>query len=143
MPQSWLEEIAKPIVLITGGAGGMWAVLKAVASARASEAVAKVKQPADLLQAMAAFQAALNSQAEAITADLREMVERQGDRIHELEAENEQCRGENRQMSQRLESLEALLRRRGIDLPGLASADSMTVIEVGGVTQFTPGGGQG
>lgn len=142
---SWLEQSVIPLLAALGGGGAVWGFLKAVAASRASAAVARIREPAELLGAMGAFQEALNRQAEAITADLRAEVqalkeEAEGlrERIVELEEENLQCRGENREMKQRVGSLEAFLRRQGIDLPGGSAEGSLTIFEDGRVTVLAP-----
>ena len=90
----------------------------------AGVAVALIKRPVDSVGAATAFQQALNSQAQAFIATLTEVnkglegqVGALEGRIRELEEENDLCRGENRQLKQRLDSLERGLRRRGAKIP--------------------------
>jgi TolA-binding protein len=85
----------------------------------AGVAVALIRRPVDSVGAATAFQQALNSQAQAFIATLAQIndgLEKQvgqlEGRVRELEEENLQCRGENRDLRQRLDSLERGLKRR-------------------------------
>ncbi len=149
LPQ-WLIEVATLFGGIVAGAGGLWAALKVIAAAKSTEAVARIQAPAELLPAMAAFQEALNKQAESLVEDLRSEIaalkeEAAGlrERIVELEGDNLLCRGENRDMKQRVGSLESWLRRAGIEVPGGTASGSLITIEGDHVTVLKPGeGGQ-
>lgn len=143
---SWYERVAEGGLAAALGAGGIWAWLTARAKAKADSAAAYSKQPADLLTATAGFHAALSAQAEAFTKTLLEVnaklaaqVEELISRVHDLEEENQQCRGENRQMAQRVESLEAYLRRRGVDVPASGMAGTLTVFEGDEITVYKAG----
>lgn len=110
------------------GGGGLWAWL-------AARSTAKSKQPADLQAALATFSAQLNDQAaniiatlteqnatlrhenETLKATLSKTLNDFAAKIEELEEENRNCRGENNQMAQRINSLANYLRRSGIQIP--------------------------
>lgn len=120
----WLEEARGHLV----GAGGLavamvvgfWAWLKT----RPSRAQDKATE----LTAEAAWQDSIARMAESFTATMERLVSTQATqlaayerRIGVLESENEQCRGENRQLHQRVDSLERALIRADIALPAPAT----------------------
>lgn len=133
-------DLASAAIGIAGtlaAGGGVWTFLSARSTAQA-------KAPADLTTAQAAFQLALNAQAETfmqrIQGDrdsLQIRVDDLSKRILSLEQENAQCRSENDQMGQRIESLEAHLRRKGIDIPSGSRMRGLTVMEDGKTTVFS------
>jgi predicted RNase H-like nuclease (RuvC/YqgF family) len=98
----------------------------------------RVKAPATMLQQQTAFAQALNTQTAAFIEALQEnrahlestvteltakveaqqgKIEEQARLILDLQSENERCVGEGRQMAQRVDSLEAHLRRNGVPMP--------------------------
>lgn len=100
-----------------GGVGGVWGLWSWLSERSKAQAGA----PAAMTTSLVSFQAALNDQARALITELRcELAEMRG-RVEQLESENVRCLGENRQALQRIDSLESLLRREGIDVPGRAS----------------------
>lgn len=127
------------------GAGGLWGLLKALALARTHTVVAKIREPADLLTAMAAFQGAVTKTAEGMMSDLRDEVKdlrEQGARdraeIEELKAENVECRRENGELQARVSGLEAAWQRSHVTAPGVGEPGSFTVIDGDRVTVMTP-----
>lgn len=112
---------------------------------------ARTKAPADMVTAQAAFQTALSSQADAFIHTLQshndaltsrlDDLQRQMERIREENVElreaEQRCRGESAQLRQIIESLEAALRRAGIDVPRHEPPRSFIVIEDGKTTTFT------
>ena len=99
-----------------GGVGGVWGLWSWLSERSRAQAGA----PAAMTTSLVSFQAALNDQARALITELRcELAEMRG-RVEQLESENIRCLGENRQALQRIDSLESLLRREGIDVPGRA-----------------------
>ena len=106
------------------GAGGVAAAMVTGFWAWLKTRPTKAQDQADLMTGAAAFQQALSAQASAFISTLNQVIERQAQdlaamssRIATLEDENEQCRGENRQLHQRVDSLERALIRAGVDLP--------------------------
>lgn len=116
------REIAELIAAGVGGAAmtGFWGWLQRRTS---NPAEAKTGEAA-ILSAAARLQEVINDAAEAHVADLRMQVERLQDRVDHLE-------GENRQLRQHSESLEAVLKRQGIDIPEALSPGSLLVVEEG------------
>lgn len=134
-----------------GGAGGLWTYLQTRTKARgeldAATAKASIEAPADMLDAMAAFQSALNEQAKALTADLRRELEVQARKIERLENENAKCReegdrlrGDLNQEVQLRQSLESLLRIHGVPIPARELPNAFVTIESGRVTVLKPEG---
>jgi hypothetical protein len=119
--------------LKTGVAAAVGAVLAAVVQAW--------RKPSSQAELIAAIQKAAHDQIQ----DLREEVERLQTRVEDVEkanaglkAANAACQGENRQLWQELESLEAFLRRSGIDVPARDLPRSFIVFEADRVTVLTP-----
>jgi chromosome segregation ATPase len=116
--------IAPADVLPAGATGALgWIACEALrwlrerAKTHGEERAAAIKaaSPSDMLGAMAAFQDALNRQAEAQTEGLRQelriqaaKLDRAEGRIDSLEAENAQCRHENEQLQRDIERLNRL-----------------------------------
>lgn len=136
---------AVTVACVAGGSTVAGVVLGKVFDMITAGRSAKAKEPADLVQAVAVMQKAVADQAEAFTqallqnnGELRSEVDRLARRVETLEAENVQCRGENAQLHQMIESFEEHLRRAGIDMPPRRTARAFTVMEGGKVTSFTP-----
>ena len=116
----WLEE-ARGSALGLGGLAlamiaGFWAWLKTRPS--------RAQDDAALMTGAAAFQNALATQSRVFADTMDTLVSRQAEhmaaqdrRIKALEDENEQCRGENRQLHQRVDSLVHALIRAGVAVP--------------------------
>ncbi|WP_426043713.1 hypothetical protein [Caulobacter sp. DWR3-1-2] len=104
----------------------------------------KTKAPADMTTAQAAFQIALNAQADAFMQrlqwdrdGLQQRVNELMIRVEALERENVECRGENAQLHQMIESLEQHLARSGIAMPPRRTARPFIVMEGGRTTTLT------
>jgi septal ring factor EnvC (AmiA/AmiB activator) len=126
--------VAVASACLGGGAAGFFAWL-----------TTKTKAPADVMSAQAAFQIALNTQSDAFMKRLQDDRDGLQSRVNELltrvealERENVECRGENAQLHQLIESLEANLARSGIIMPARRAARSFIVMEGGKVTTMTP-----
>jgi hypothetical protein len=98
------------------GANGVWGWFSERAKLRAAQRAAKAAAPADLATAYASFAKTLNDQAEAFIVALQEertnlvrRVSELGIEVERLSREHEECLGENRQLRQRIDSLERLL----------------------------------
>lgn len=126
------------------GALGAWA--QASAKLRAASKVAEAAAPADLATAYATFAKTLNDQAEAFIRALQEeranLVKRLGEmsqQILALQTEHEACLGDNRNLHQRIDSLESRLRKSGVDIPGRELAGSFMTIQDGKTTILRQG----
>lgn len=98
-------------------------------------AVVKVwRKPSSQAEMIAAAQGALGDAIERLERE----VGRMQDRIEALEAENAECRGENRQLWQWADSLEVRLRKAGIPIPARELPRSFIVMEAGQVTVMKP-----
>jgi uncharacterized protein HemX len=102
------------LAVLTGN--GLWGWLRDRAKLRAAQRAAKAAEPADLATAYASFAKTLNDQAEAFIkalqaerANLVRRVSELGVEVERLSREHEECLGENRQLRQRIDSLERLL----------------------------------
>lgn len=105
----WLIAAAVSVV----GGGGVWGWLAAHAQLKEAKRLALAAEPADLATAYASFAKTLNDQAEAFIAALQkersDLVLQLSAVRHEvdrLSADHEQCLAENRQLKQRIDSLE-------------------------------------
>lgn len=126
------REIAELIVAGGLGAGvtGFWAWLRRKASNPAELQTSE----AAILGAATRLQEVMNEAAKSHVSDLRFELEavratalRLNDRVDHLE-------GENRQFRQRNESLEAVLRRQGIDIPTATAPGALLIVEGGHAT---------
>ncbi|HYD45820.1 MAG TPA: hypothetical protein VEA79_11215 [Phenylobacterium sp.] len=125
-----LGAIAMPVITALLGGGGVWAWLSS-----------RQKSPAEMVSAAAAFQVALNSQADAFIGKLQTLVrdhERTiadlAQRVRDLEAENEECRGENRQLRQAIESLRRQLIAAGVKIEPDPPVERVAMVETNGLT---------
>lgn len=115
------------------------AIAAAVAAGLAGVIAAVVRvwrKPSSQAEMIAAAQGALGDSIARLSAE----VERLHERVADLEAENAECRGENRQLWQELDSLGELLRRAGIPIPARELPRSFIVMEAGRVTVMKPSG---
>lgn len=98
---------AIPNLIGAGGVGGIWAWhaarTKAKAEKEALEVKARIEAPADMLAAMAAFQTALNEQAEQLTAGLRRELKIANDKLDALAEQHAQCEVNLRDVNARLD----------------------------------------
>lgn len=149
-----MPERGRDLIELAGTAGvgalilGFWQWIAARLKAKSEDRVAGAAEAAaqaDIIEGAAAFHRALKETAEHLVSELREEVRRLRDEcgehraeIEALKAENEHCRGENRQITQRLESLQSVLRRNGIDVPEAFSPGALTIIENGHATVLKP-----
>ncbi len=146
----WLSAL----LLAVGGSGGLFGLLSERSRLKADLAKSLAAAPAEegaavaqIGTALAAFQEAMNRSTGAFVETLigeRETREREiGElkaRIELLEHENEQCRGEARQMQQMFDSLVAELRRRGINIAAKDYTGPFIVFEDGKTTVLRPSG---
>lgn len=116
----------RAVAMAAAVAAGVGAVIAA--------AVRVWRKPSSQAEMITASQAALG---DAI-ARLQSEVKRLQDRVDGLEAENADCRGENRQLWQWAESLEEMLRRSGIPIPARDMPRSFIVMEAERVTVMKP-----
>lgn len=123
-----IEDALKYLGTLAGG-GALVAVVQAI------------RKPSSQAEMIEAAQEA----ARSVIAGLHEEVDRLHGRVERLETENAECRqenaelrGQNRQLEQRFLSLEAFLRRNGIDVPPDGVGGSFTVIENDRVTVMKP-----
>lgn len=93
----------------------------------------------------AELEKAINEAARGIVADLRTEVDRLQDRSLQCESENrhmaariDTLEGKNRQLWQRNDSLEALLRREGIPVPERDLPSTFVVLETDRATVLKP-----
>lgn len=116
------REIAELLIAGLGGAGvtGFWGWLQR----KTSNAAENKTGEAAILGAAARIQEIMNEAAKAHMADLRSEVSDLRGRVDQLE-------GENRQLRQHSESLEAVLRRQGIDIPMATAPGALLVVEDG------------
>lgn len=112
----------------------------------------KASAPAAIAASQTAFQVALNDQATAFikalqsdrseleneVAALRAALDAQGRELAALREDHSTCLGENRQLNQRIDSLEAELRRRGVDLPRGAKVTGFVELSDGKATVLQP-----
>ncbi|MDO1560433.1 hypothetical protein Q0812_13440 [Brevundimonas sp. 2R-24] len=137
-----MPERAQLIEMLgSAGIGGLIVGFWQYMSARLKSKPDADTAQAALIEGAAALQMALNKTAEGLVSDLRHQLEEQAKRIEALEADKEQCRGENRQMAQRVDSLEALLRRNGITVPEATARGALLVVEGGQATVMKPKSG--
>lgn len=117
------EKAAAAAVAIAAAVGGIVA------------AVVKVwRKPSSQAEMIAAAQGVLGDAIERLERE----VGRMQTRIEALEAENAECRGENRQLWQWADSLEIRLRKAGIPIPARELPRSFIVMEEGRVTVLKP-----
>jgi hypothetical protein len=142
-PTPWIIAALTSLV----GGGGLWGWLTERARAKARAPAAEADAQAAIGRAQAAFAEALTKQGTAFAESLmeerqarEELIAQLQVRVRGLEAENEQCRGENRQMSQRFDSLVSELRKRGIDLPARDFPGAFVMLEDGKATVLRPAG---
>lgn len=116
------REIAELLVAGIGGAGvtGFWAW----AARRTSNKAENKTGEAAILGAATRLQEIMNEAAKNHVADLRTEIDGLRDRIEQVE-------GENRELRQHSQSLEAILRRQGIDIPQATKAGTLLVVEEG------------
>lgn len=116
------REIAELLVAGIGGAGvtGFWAWL----SRRTSNKAENKTGEAAILGAATRLQEIMNEAAKNHVADLRTEIDGLRDRIEQVE-------GENRELRQHSQSLEAILRRQGIDIPQATKPGTLLVVEEG------------
>lgn len=136
-PAAW--SLASAAVVAAIGGAGAW--LTASLKLRQARRIATAAAPADLATAYATFAKTLNDQAEAFIRALQEeranLVKRLGEMSQEilaLQTEHQECLGDNRNLHQRIDSLESRLRNSGIDIPGRELAGSFMAIEDGKTT---------
>lgn len=117
-----LEDLGWPVAGLLGlfGGGGVWGWLSARAKLKAEKAAAIEAAPAVILASQATFQAALTAQAEVFIKALQEELGHRANRVHalerrveEVEREAADCLGRERDMHQRIDSLERQLEREG------------------------------
>lgn len=126
-PEQAAPWVVAALTSLAGG-GGLWGWLN-------TRAKLKAAAPADLATAYASFAKTLNDQAEAfiktLQAERADLVgQMHGLRLDldRLSQEHEECLGENRQLRQRLDSLE-----RKMNLPG-----ALVVLKDDGATITMP-----
>lgn len=113
---------------------------------------ARASAPATVAGAQAAFANALTQQAEFFIKALQDDRSHLENRVEELQqtvdqlkeeasalrAEHHTCLGENRQLNQRIDSLEAQLRRQGVPLPPAAKVSGFIELRDGKATVLQP-----
>lgn len=116
------REIAELLVAAIGGGGvtGFWAWMSRKASNKAENQTGE----AAILGAATRLQEIMNEAAKTHVADLRSEIDG-------LRARVEQVEGENRELRQHSQSLEAILRRQGIDIPQATKPGNLLVVEDG------------
>jgi TolA-binding protein len=130
------REIAE-LLLAAGlgsGATGFWGWIQKRTSNRAENKTGE----AAILAAATRLQEVMNEAAKNTVADLRNQLDEVRQEAERLRERVDQLEGENRAMRQREESLEQLLRRQGIDIPGATAPGALLVVQDGVATVMKP-----
>jgi hypothetical protein len=140
MAFDWTTLIGPAVsaVFSAGGVGGFWAFhaarVKVNGARDAEHARANAAAPAMIMEGLSKFADALRAQQSELVDDLKGEINSLRTRVDGLEKQNVECQVENRQMAQRIESLEAYLRRNGIAVPESRTERTFTVMEEGRTT---------
>ena len=116
------REIAELLAAGMGGAAvtGFWGWLQRRTSNKAENKTGE----AAILGAATRLQEIMNEAAKNHVAELRNEIDALRDRVEQVE-------GENRELRQHSQSLEAILRRQGIDIPQATAPGNLLVVEDG------------
>lgn len=140
------EIISSFVVTALGANGSLWLWLKARAEARAG-------QPAQLVDAQSHMQHALNQTADTFTKVVMDLVQHQQNELGELRKDvsrldvaEQNCRKENTQLRQMINSLVRKLKGLGVDVEPTnghdrpAEREAFAELKDGKVTLYQPDG---